>query len=86
MTNEEIDQFKLEIYNTIIPHVMNMQEEKIVEIIKLVEKHVQLVILAYGVRHLPTPTSSAERGVIMSLCVLTKGFLPLDQLWIHGAC
>lgn len=38
MTNEEIDQFKLEIYKTIIPHVMNMQEEKIVEIIKLVEK------------------------------------------------
>ena len=38
MTNEEIDQFKLEIYKTIIPHVMNMQEEKIVEIIQLVEK------------------------------------------------
>lgn len=38
MTNEEIDQFKLEIYKTIIPHVMNMQEEKIVEIIKMVEK------------------------------------------------
>lgn len=38
MTNEEIDQFKLEIYNNIIPHVINMPEEKIVEIIKMVEK------------------------------------------------
>ena len=38
MTAEEIDQFKLEIYNTIVPQVVNMQEEKIVEIIKMVEK------------------------------------------------
>ena len=38
MTNEEIDQFKLEIYKSIIPHVVNMQEEKIVEVIKMVEK------------------------------------------------
>lgn len=38
MTVEEIDQFKMEIYKTIIPHVMNMQEEKIVEIIKMVEE------------------------------------------------
>jgi len=38
MTTEEIDQFKLEIYNTIVPQVVNMQEEKIVEIIKMVEK------------------------------------------------
>lgn len=38
MTNEEEDQFKLEIYKSILPHVVNMQEEKIVEIIKMVEK------------------------------------------------
>ena len=38
MTNEEIDQFKLEIYNTIVPQVINMQEEKILSIIKMVEK------------------------------------------------
>lgn len=38
MTNEEIDQFKLEIYNTILPQVINLPEEKIVQIIKLVEK------------------------------------------------
>lgn len=38
MTNEETEQFKLEIYKSIVPHVMNMQEEKIVEILKRVEK------------------------------------------------
>ncbi len=38
MTNEEIDQFKLEIYKNIIPQVVNMPEEKIVSIIKMVEE------------------------------------------------
>ncbi len=38
MTNEEIDQFKLEIYKNIIPHVVNLPEEKIVSIIKMVEE------------------------------------------------